>query len=59
MLDVPSMDTQDMARDLLILMVLVLLSTLALPPASMVQPPMAILDMARGQPKLSFQPSLP
>merc|ERR1711868_193882 len=47
MLDVPSMDTQDMARGLLNHMVLVLLSTLALPPASMVQPPMASPTMAR------------
>merc|ERR1711963_57191 len=47
MLVVPSMATQDMARDLLNHMVLVLLSTLALPPASMVQPPMASPTMAR------------
>merc|ERR1711923_6832 len=52
MLDAPSMDTQDMARGPLKLMVLVLLSTLAVPPASMVQPPMASPTMAREMLKL-------
>merc|ERR1712233_196393 len=57
MLAAPSMDIlTSMAKGQLTLNLMVLLSILALPPASMDQPPMAILDMARGQPKLSFQP---
>merc|ERR1712018_828062 len=48
------MDIQDMARGQLNLMVLVLPSTLALPPATTVQPPMASPTMAREM--LSLRP---